>query len=70
VLVVAVVLLLSATWATAGVVALVVADICCAPNAIHPPIVPTIAAVAIADFNRAANCWRREVSLRVICVIP
>jgi hypothetical protein len=69
VLLVAPVLLAIATGAVVSAldVAAVVAD-CCEPNATQPPIVPTIAALAIADFRRAANIWRREVSLRVIIV--
>jgi len=75
VLLVAVVLLLAALWATAGVVTLfvvdaTVADVCCVPKASHPPSVPTTAAVAIADFSRAANCLRRDVSGCAIYVIP
>ena len=75
VLLVAVVLLLAALWATAGAAALVVVDatgvdVCCVPKASHPPSVPTIAAVAIADFSRAANCLRRDVSGCAISVIP
>jgi hypothetical protein len=75
VLLVAVVLLLAALWTMAGAAALVVvdatsADVCCVPKASHPPSVPTIAAVATADFSRAANCLRRDVSGCAIYVIP
>ena len=75
VLLVAVVLLLAALWATAGAAALVVVDAtgvddCCVPKASHPPSVPTIAAVAIADFSRAANCLRRDVSGCAISIYP
>jgi hypothetical protein len=71
----AVVLLLSATWATAGaLVAAVevsaVAD-CCEPNATQAPSVPTTAAVAIADFIFADNRCRRDVSLlAMILLLP
>jgi len=58
----AVVLLGVLTCATAGaavgtaLVTTVVKAGSCVPNAIHPPSVPTIAAVATADLRRAANC--------------
>jgi hypothetical protein len=36
------------------------------PNATQPPSAPTIAAVATADFSRAASRRRFDVSLRFI----
>lgn len=61
---------LSATWATAWVEATVVVVACCVPSAAHPPMVPTIAAVAMADFRLADRSWRFDVSLRAIGVAP
>jgi hypothetical protein len=62
----------AALWATSGAVVSVVAttvDVCWLPNASHPPIVPTTAAVAIADFSRAAICLRRAVSVDAMFVL-
>ena len=40
------------------------------PNAAQPPSVPTIAAVAIADFSRAASKRRFDVSLLFMVLSP
>lgn len=63
--------------ATAGALESVVAtavevsvDAWLLPNASHPPSVPTIAAVAIADFKRAISCLRCAVSGCAIAVLP
>jgi hypothetical protein len=55
-------LVLTAATALVSTVAVAVA----LPNAAHPPMVPTIAAVAMADFIPATSCWRREVSVRAM----
>jgi hypothetical protein len=52
---------------TAAVLVVVAAVV---PKAAHPPIVPTIAAVATADLRPATSCWRREVSVRAIVLSP
>jgi hypothetical protein len=55
--------------APAAVEATVAVAACWPPNAIQPPSVPTTAAVAIADFRRAASRRRFDISFLLIAFL-
>jgi hypothetical protein len=63
-------LVVETTAATGALVAAVLAVVAAVPKAAQPPRVPTIVAVATADFSPATSCWRREVSVRAIEFSP